>query len=452
MNRKQRVNVAYQVLMGILAVLAVGIAIEDVVKGLSKTWNVVDTVILWVFVVDYVVRLVLARDRKRFLKENVLDLLAILPFNSMFRGLRIFKVRKVLRISKVTTTTARIARVCSYGLRWTRNVRAFLNTNGFKYMLLTAVVLTLFGGIGIHFAEGMSLEDGVWWAFVTVTTVGYGDISPHTLAGRVMAGILMLTGIGLIGSITSTLTSYFFSGRKERTYREELVEGMKNQLDHMEDMKEEDVREFIELFSMLFKQSQSLAKDEERAYNYPTSLHMERGTIMNQVYENMISRRSCRAYTTQAVKQEDLELILKAGINAPSGMNRQSWRFTVIRDKDKMMELAKAVGTVLDRGENYDFYRPDVIVLVSNDRENTNGLADCACALQNMFLMAHSLGIGSCWINQLKTICDDERIRPLLDSYGIPKEHIVWGIADLGYAKEEPKKKEKDEAVIHYVG
>ncbi|MBE5961313.1 MAG: hypothetical protein E7256_07995 [Lachnospiraceae bacterium] len=452
MNRKQRASVVYQVLIGILAVMAVGIAIEDVVKGLDRAWSIVDTVILWIFVLDYVVRFILAGDRKRFLKENVLDLLAILPFNSMFRGLRIFKVRKLLRISKVTTTTARFARVCSYGFRWTRNVRAFLNTNGFKYMLVMTVVLTFAGGIGIHFAEDMSLEDGVWWAFVTVTTVGYGDISPHTLPGRVVAGILMLTGIGLIGSITSTLTSYFFSGRKERSYREELVEGMKNQLDHMDDMSEEDLRQFVELFTMLWNQSQSLAMEERTAYNYPARVHTGRGNRMNQVYQNILSRRSCRSFTTEAVKQEDLELILKAGVNAPSGMNRQSWRFTVIQDKEKMMELAKAVGTVLGRGENYDFYRPDVIVLVSNDRENSNGLADCACALQNMFLMANSLGIGSCWINQLKTICDDERIRPLLDSYGIPKEHIVWGIADLGYAKEEPKEKVKDEAVIHYVG
>lgn len=49
--------------------------------------------------------------------------------------------------------------------------------------------------------------------------------------------------------------------------------------------------------------------------------------------------------------------------------------------------------------------------MLSNDRENTNGLADCSCALENIFLMANSLGIGSCWVNQLKNICDEKEVR-----------------------------------------
>ena len=58
--------------------------------------------------------------------------------------------------------------------------------------------------------------------------------------------------------------------------------------------------------------------------------------------------------------------------------------------------------------------------------------------------MANKLGIGSCWINQLKTICDEKNIRTLLRSYDIPDNHIVWGIAALGYPQTPNKIKEKN--------
>ena len=172
---------------------------------------------------------------------------------------------------------------------------------------------------------------------------------------------------------------------------------------------------------------------------------------MNLVYENIISRRSCRAFTNQEIKKDDLDLILKAGIYAPSGMNRQSWQFTVIRKQENIHKLEKVVRIAANRAENYNFYNPNVIVLVSNDPENVNGLADASCAMENMFLMAHSLGISSCWINQLRAICDVEEVRSLLDSYGIPSNHIVWGIADLGYAVESAKEVVKKEDVIKFV-
>lgn len=172
---------------------------------------------------------------------------------------------------------------------------------------------------------------------------------------------------------------------------------------------------------------------------------------MNPVLQNILTRRSVRAFTDKKITREDLNLILKAGIYAPSGMNKQTWQFTVIQNQNKIQELAKAVRESLERDANYNFYGPDTIILLSNDRDNTNGLADCSCALQNIFLMANELGIGSCWINQLKTICDEKEIRSLLDSYEIPKNHIVWGIAALGYPKVANEIKSKNESVIKFI-
>lgn len=172
---------------------------------------------------------------------------------------------------------------------------------------------------------------------------------------------------------------------------------------------------------------------------------------MNEVLNNILTRRSIRSFKKEQIKDEELEAILKAGIYAPSGMNRQSWQFTVVQNKEKINELAKVVREELGRDEGYNFYAPPTLIMLSNDRDNSNGLADCSCALENIFLMANSLGIGSCWINQLKTICDNEKVRNLLNEFGIPQNHIVWGMASLGYPAKPGVAHERKDGIIKYI-
>lgn len=77
---------------------------------------------------------------------------------------------------------------------------------------------------------------------MTATTVGYGDISPRTLYGRIIAMVLMIVGIGLIGTVTSTLTSYFLNtGKKKKTVTDETIEMIKEKLDDFDTLSEEDV-------------------------------------------------------------------------------------------------------------------------------------------------------------------------------------------------------------------
>ncbi|WP_234124087.1 nitroreductase family protein [Clostridium hydrogenum] len=172
---------------------------------------------------------------------------------------------------------------------------------------------------------------------------------------------------------------------------------------------------------------------------------------MNEVLQNILTRRSIRKFKEEQIKDEELELILKAGTYAPSGMNKQSWQFTVVQNKEKIDLLAKVVREALGRDEGYNFYKPATLIMLSNDKENTNGLADCSCALENIFLMAHSLGIGSCWINQLKTICDEKAVREVLTSFDIPQNHVVWGIAAIGYPDQETKEHERKAGTIKFV-
>lgn len=172
---------------------------------------------------------------------------------------------------------------------------------------------------------------------------------------------------------------------------------------------------------------------------------------MNEVLQNILTRRSIRSFKEEQIKDEELDLILQAGVYAPSGMNKQSWQFTVVQNKEKIELLAKVVREVLGRDAGYNFYAPPTLIMLSNDKDNTNGLADCACALENIFLMANSLGIGSCWINQLKTICDKKEVREVLNSFGIPENHIVWGIASIGYPADTTKVHERKDGVIKFV-
>lgn len=172
------------------------------------------------------------------------------------------------------------------------------------------------------------------------------------------------------------------------------------------------------------------------------------------VMQTIKARRSIRAFTDQPIPREQLEQLVEAGQWAPTGKNRQSFRFTVLTDREKIQNLARTVAPHFEwtKGKNYNFYGPTALILLSDERENTNGLADCSCALQNIFLMAHELGIGSCWINQLKYICDEPDIRPLLTDLRIPADHIVWGMAALGYpAKPAPTDKLERKSEVVYI-
>lgn len=111
-------------------------------------------------------------------------------------------------------------------------------------MVAASAACIITGGILIHFTEGMSFADGIWWAFVTATTVGYGDISPSTLSGRIIASVLMIVGIGLIGSLTSTITALFFdksSRKKSKSTKGEIIHTIQNQLDNFEDLTKDDI-------------------------------------------------------------------------------------------------------------------------------------------------------------------------------------------------------------------
>ena len=112
-------------------------------------------------------------------------------------------------------------------------------------------------------------------------------------------------------------------------------------------------------------------------------------------------------------------------------------------------ELAKEVGKVIGN-EAYNFYEPAALVLAANDRESRHGEADCTCAMENILLAAHALGLGAVWIDQLRGNSDVPGIRALLTRFGLPEKDIVWGTVAMGYPAAPGTPKERT-AKVHYV-
>lgn len=240
----------YEVFISILACVAVAFSIIDLNTGLSPFLMLCDNAILFIFIVDYFARLLYAKNKREFFKNNIFDLIAIIPFSSAFRIFRIAKLAKLARLSKLT----KLSRFFAFSFRLIGKLKVFLNTNGFKYMLFITSFFVVVGGIAIHFAEGMSFADGIWWAFVTATTVGYGDISPSTSLGRFIAMALMLVGIGLIGSLTSTITSYFVnnsSGKKD--VADETLENLISRISDIKSLSDEDIDNICKILKTLNK-------------------------------------------------------------------------------------------------------------------------------------------------------------------------------------------------------
>ena len=124
---------------------------------------------------------------------------------------------------------------------------------------------------------------------------------------------------------------------------------------------------------------------------------------MNETLKTILTRRSTRKFLNKPIPEEELRQIIQAALHAPSGMGRQTWQFTLVKNREKIQALAAVIEKTLRR-TGYDMYQPEAVLIPSNDRESPHGREDDACAMENILLAAHSMGIGSVWINQLQGI------------------------------------------------
>lgn len=176
---------------------------------------------------------------------------------------------------------------------------------------------------------------------------------------------------------------------------------------------------------------------------------------MEHVIDLIRYRRSLRAYEPRPLERSQVETVLEAACYAPSGHNRQSWQFTAVLNPkalqtlnelvkqgfraleptpDDPVELHDAKRKVEGQGEKYSFYYgAPCLVIASNVSGYHNATADCACALENMFLTAYDLGLGACWVNQLHWLERDKALRAYLEQLGVPSDHTICGSGVFGY-------------------
>ena len=178
-----------------VAAYAWGVLRPDLPGWLLLTLRLV-TVVTWpVFLADYVVRLGLADHRWRFVRENWVDGLAVLL--PLLRPLRIISLVRVARVIDRRLTSSLHGRVAAY-------------------VSLTSSLVVFMASLAVYDAErgapGASITsygDAIWWALTTITTVGYGDEYPVTDEGRLVAVMLMVSGIALLGVVTAAVASWF---------------------------------------------------------------------------------------------------------------------------------------------------------------------------------------------------------------------------------------------------
>ncbi len=175
-----------------------------------------------------------------------------------------------------------------------------------------------------------------------------------------------------------------------------------------------------------------------------------------EAMEAIFTRRSTRRMKPELPSRELIEKVIEAGRCAPSGSNSQATHLIVITDKSVLSELAlivqdafaamevgpdayvslrKSVAAAKKGGYVFHYGAP-VLIVTANRKGYGNAIADSACALENMMIAANALNLGSCWINQLHWLDENETVRAYMENLGLGQDETITGGLILGYGFE----------------
>ena len=195
-------------LVSLLSIVNTAIVLLPLPLNIQQVALLVDSLLAPVILVDFLYRLVTAPSRRTYMVRGFgwADMLSVVPMLGLFRIFRVVRVVRLLRAYGVQAIATEIDR--------TRAQATFLAT------LFSVVVVIEFAGMAIYMVEGhdptgniKNASDAVWWGFVTITTVGYGDRYPVTGLGRIIGTLLLFAGIGLFSVLTGFIANAFLAPR-----------------------------------------------------------------------------------------------------------------------------------------------------------------------------------------------------------------------------------------------
>lgn len=204
-------------------------------QGSPYTFSRYTDPLVWsCFLLELVLLTILVDDRSRHLRRNWLNLLIVLAGLPVLWGVEPGFYTGALRTLRLLLMLGIFVRVSDdvFSILTRHNLGATL-VIGFVLMVIAGVLIS---GIDPAFKTPI---DGIWWAWVTITTVGYGDLVPSTTEGRVFGALLILMGVGLFSMITASFSAFFIEQDEEtlsRRERENLnrITRLENRLEHIE--------------------------------------------------------------------------------------------------------------------------------------------------------------------------------------------------------------------------
>lgn len=211
-NKMTRFYRAYNLILILLSLGAVLVAVLGFSGKIQFTREPYLAIVLLLplaFALDYAIRLLLAHGRRQMINQNTFSLTALAPSAG---------VMSPAQLRQVVHSASHARAVVWGGLRRRLHrlrlmIDHFLRGGGLIYYIGLTVFLIMSISAIYAYAERTTYGNALWWAVVTATTVGYGDISPHTVFGRLVAVVLMFNGIGLISTLTSSITAYLTNSR-----------------------------------------------------------------------------------------------------------------------------------------------------------------------------------------------------------------------------------------------
>ena len=188
--------------------------------------------IVWaIFLIEFTYLVGVSSDRWKAAKRQWTGAVIIIVSFPLLPAL--FAATRLVRLTRITRLV-RLFRLFRLALVANRGIRALKAVTGQYELLFMCAAATFFiaisaGVLAIVEPEHGGYWDSLWWAVVTATTVGYGDIAPQTFVGRIAAGVLMLVGIGLVATLAAAITQHLMTDKSE----DELIE-LKEQLNRIE--------------------------------------------------------------------------------------------------------------------------------------------------------------------------------------------------------------------------